>query len=421
MSWKNRIVGYDNVPPEDLLANPNNFRIHNTLQQTAMLAVFEQIGWLQDVIVSVKTGFIVDGHLRVILAMRHNEPTVPVKYVDLDEDEELLALSTFDSITNSAGTDPDKLVALLTDVRADDVNLRSFLSDYATKQGVRFDERTINSLRPESSSDPEGYEQDNPLLRTSEQIDEAPDLAIDDIIDEYGIRIGKSWVITHRSSNASHIIACEDSRDAAFVTRLFGDRNGRLLWTDVPFFFKDSSSYQEGLSAVFDSCEHALLPSSPFYMLHQPGPMGIIVGQEILRHNWTIRQQLIWEKDRAIQSHSDYDYIHEPIYYGALLGSGQPGFSRTGAYLTSIFRIPIPSRNKDIPLVRPVELVSAHISVSSQPGDIVFDPFIGSGTTLIAAQDMGRVCIGIDNDPRMIALCLGRMDERGLDIQEQMM
>jgi hypothetical protein len=75
------------VAPDQLLANPKNFRVHPRHQQDALKGVLSEVGWVQDVIVNVRTNTVVDGHLRVMLALRHNEPTIPVKYVDLSQAE----------------------------------------------------------------------------------------------------------------------------------------------------------------------------------------------------------------------------------------------------------------------------------------------------------------------------------------------
>jgi hypothetical protein len=122
-------VGYDNVAPDQLLANPKNFRVHPRHQQDALKGVLSEVGWVQDVIVNVRTNTVVDGHLRVMLALRHNEPTIPVKYVDLSQAEEDLVLATLDPIAALAGTDSAKLSELLDTVSAQDEALLTMLAD----------------------------------------------------------------------------------------------------------------------------------------------------------------------------------------------------------------------------------------------------------------------------------------------------
>ncbi len=101
-SWRNRIIGSGEENPESLLANPGNWRIHPRAQQDALSGVLSEVGWVANIIVNRQTGHVIDGHLRVSLALRRHEPTVPVTYVDLTPDEEALVLATFDPISAMA-------------------------------------------------------------------------------------------------------------------------------------------------------------------------------------------------------------------------------------------------------------------------------------------------------------------------------
>lgn len=138
--WKNRIVGYGVINPEDLLANPFNFRVHPKEQQDALASALNHVGWVQDVIVNTTTGHVVDGHLRVALALRKKEPNVPVKYVELSEEEEKLVLAYFDYITGRAVIDADILDTLLQQVEAPDSEIGKMLSDLAEAAGLYGDE-----------------------------------------------------------------------------------------------------------------------------------------------------------------------------------------------------------------------------------------------------------------------------------------
>lgn len=124
--WKNRIVGSGTEAPDQLLANPRNFRIHPAFQQDAMQAVLDEVGWVQEIIVNQRTGFVVDGHLRVTLAQRRGED-VPVKYVDLSDDEEALILAALDPIAALAATDAYALNALLAEIDTDNEALLAFV------------------------------------------------------------------------------------------------------------------------------------------------------------------------------------------------------------------------------------------------------------------------------------------------------
>lgn len=125
--WKNRIVEIGTEDPEQLLANPMNFRIHPKHQQDALEAVLDEIGWVDDVIVNRTTGHIIDGHLRVTLALRKNESEIPVKYVELSQDEENLILALFDPISAMATQDDEKLEELIYEIENDNYEIKKIL------------------------------------------------------------------------------------------------------------------------------------------------------------------------------------------------------------------------------------------------------------------------------------------------------
>lgn len=134
--WRNRIVGHGEESPENLLANPLNFRVHPKSQQDALQGVLNEVGVVDEVIVNQRTGFLVNGHLRVSLAMRTNQPTVPVKYVDLSESEEALILATFDPISALATTDKAKLDEILADVQTGSAAVQEMLAGLAESAGL---------------------------------------------------------------------------------------------------------------------------------------------------------------------------------------------------------------------------------------------------------------------------------------------
>lgn len=122
--WRNRIVGHGEEAPDQLLANPRNWRVHPKAQQDALAGALGEVGWVVGVIVNKRTGHVVDGHARVGLAISRNEPTVPVVYVDLDENEEAVILASLDPLAAMAVTDAEKLAELLSELHVDDKALR---------------------------------------------------------------------------------------------------------------------------------------------------------------------------------------------------------------------------------------------------------------------------------------------------------
>jgi len=125
--WKDRIIGEGNESPEQILANPMNWRKHPKYQKDALRGALNEIGWVQRVIVNQRTGHLVDGHLRVELALDECASTIPVIYVDLSEDEEKVALATLDSISALAETDQDLINEIVEQVSVGDTDLAAFL------------------------------------------------------------------------------------------------------------------------------------------------------------------------------------------------------------------------------------------------------------------------------------------------------
>ncbi len=110
--WKSRIVGHDTVAPQSLTAHDKNWRIHTPEQTRALAGVIGDIGYIRSVTVNRRTGRIIDGHLRVALAIQQGQEVIDVEYVDLSEAEEAEALATLDPLAGLAETDSVKLQEL---------------------------------------------------------------------------------------------------------------------------------------------------------------------------------------------------------------------------------------------------------------------------------------------------------------------
>ena len=134
--WKSRIVSEGVEAPDQLLANPGNYRIHPKTQQTALQASLANIGWVQRILVNQNTGHVVDGHARIELAISNGETEVPVTYLDLTEQEEKLILATYDPISAMAVNDKEVLSGLLDDIETDSEALQEMLSKLAEEEGI---------------------------------------------------------------------------------------------------------------------------------------------------------------------------------------------------------------------------------------------------------------------------------------------
>lgn len=136
--WRNRIVKYGEVDVEQVLANENNWRVHPKVQQDALLGALADIGIIQTLLVNCRTSeewpenernveTLVDGHLRVQLAMRKGQKTLPAIWADLTPNEERLALASLDPIAAMAVADETKLKELLAQAEAQSAGLKELL------------------------------------------------------------------------------------------------------------------------------------------------------------------------------------------------------------------------------------------------------------------------------------------------------
>jgi ParB-like chromosome segregation protein Spo0J len=135
MKLRTRIVGHGDVAPDQLLANPLNFRRHPGAQREVLRSSLGELGWVKTVIVNQRTGHVLDGHARVEEAMFAGAESVPVTYVDLDPNEEHIALALLDRISGMATTDDEILAALLQETETDDPVLQAALADLESSPG----------------------------------------------------------------------------------------------------------------------------------------------------------------------------------------------------------------------------------------------------------------------------------------------
>lgn len=136
--WKNRIVGTGEEDPEQLLANPFNARIHPKSQQDALEGVLDTVGFVDRVMVNQRTGHVVDGHLRVALAISSGQRVIPVDYVDLSEDEERLVLASHDWIAQMAVYDAEQVNTLVGQLASEDNRVQQMLDEMLAENTLSF-------------------------------------------------------------------------------------------------------------------------------------------------------------------------------------------------------------------------------------------------------------------------------------------
>lgn len=148
--WRNRIVGYGEEDADQLVAHPLNWRIHPRNQQALIADILDEVGFVAEVMVNRRTGRVVDGHMRVMVAMERGEK-VPVRYIDVSEEEEEKILATFDPVGALAFRDDNNYQDIMSRISAEEEALKAFFS-----QQKREDKELTNV--PQSTVELVGYD-----------------------------------------------------------------------------------------------------------------------------------------------------------------------------------------------------------------------------------------------------------------------
>ena len=263
-TWRSRIVGSGEVDPASLTANPRNWRSHPTGQGKAMTAVLERVGWVQQVVVNRTSGHLVDGHLRVELALERGETSLPVLYVELDDEEEALVLASLDPLAGMAITDEAKLAELLAEVSIEQDDLERYL--LSLRAAGRRSGLTDPDDIPEPSDDP-------------------------------GIESGEVWRL------GEHRLLCGDATDPAAVERLLDGAEPTLLVTDPPYGVSLDLTWR-------DRAYNGMGPAEQPYMVRASG-----------HHNATISgdTRVDWSEVYALVPSLSVGYVwHAGIHAGAV-------------------------------------------------------------------------------------------------------
>jgi DNA modification methylase len=236
-----------------------------------------------------------------------------------------------------------------------------------------------------------------------------------------------------------HRLMCGDSTVAGDVGRLMGADRYSLLWTDPPYgvavgdknkylnSIAPSNRVEENLTgdkvdedtlvamlqdAFTIACEYGTAGAG-WYVAAPPGPLHIMFGL-VLKGLGVYRQTLIWVKQNATFAPLgvDYHWRHEPIFYG-WLPTG-PHHAYGGRKQDTVWEIDRPQASPEHPTMKPVELVARAIENSSRRSEIVYDPFAGSGTTMIAAHRLNRKAALMDIDPHYCDVILRRAEAEGI-------
>lgn len=223
------------------------------------------------------------------------------------------------------------------------------------------------------------------------------------------------------SGGITHRFICGDSTDYDVVEKVIQGAMADLLLTDPPYNVaytaktKDalkiknddmpSEEFREFLKKAFIAAVGNIKPGASFYIWHSESE-GLNFRAACLDAGLLVRQCLIWNKQTMVIGRQDYQWKHEPCLYGWRDGGHHVWYGDRKQ--TTVLNFDRPFASPDHPTMKPVNLFAYLIENSTKSGDIVLDPFLGSGTSIIAAEKLGRACCGVELDPHYCDIIVSR-------------
>ena len=363
-------------------------------------ASIKEFGWRQSIVVD-KDDVVICGHTRLLSAKKLGLAQVPVHVADNLTPAQVKAYRLMDNRSHDdSAFDLDLLGPELEELAALDFDLAL----------TGFDQHEIDNFLVNTDAEDRANEvlpvPDNPVTKP-----------------------GDIWLC------GKHRILCGDSTSAESVARLLGERKPVLLVTDPPYgisldsewrdraglnkhgpaqasYMKNRTSGHTETSISGDtradwSEAFALVPSLQVGYIWHASIYTREVLEGLLRIGFLYPQQIIWNKGRAVLTRSLYWFAHEPCWF--VRKKNAPWYGKAGENST-IWDSPSPKfimggsdeEKFDHPTQKPVELMRRPILNHTKRGELVYEPFLGSGTTLAAAELTDRVCIGIELDPKYV-------------------
>lgn len=390
-NWQNRIKEYKLVDPKEIRMNPNNFRVHPDHQRQVMKGILGDVGWVEAVLINSITGNMIDGHLRVEEAIKNKEETVPVLYVELSEEEENTVLATLNPVGQLATENAKKLERVLGMVKTRDENVAALVKLVAERNKLKYDSDVLR--KQEDDDDDEESDE--------EEKDKKPSIAneLDMLVEKWGVKTGQVWQL------GDHRIACGDCRDKSLTKKLLSGKKIDWVITDPPYGIDAvGSDGRIGLAADFGRIVGDMEPFDPGHVLKM-APKVVMWGANHFADKIPASSHwLIWDK-RDGDRHNDFAD-------GEMAWVSTKGVVRILSHLWMGFsRASERGVKRYHPTQKPLAVMEWVINEVTESGDLVYDPYIGSGTTLFACNNIGRVCYGFDIDQRYIAVCLERWGE----------
>jgi len=376
-----------NIRLSDLKPYPNNPR-HNDQAVDAVAESIRQFGFKVPIIID-SNNVIVAGHTRLKAAKKLELETVPVIVASDLTEEQIKAFRLADNKTGElAEWDFEMLELELANI---DFDMSGF-----------------------------GFEVPEPEYEGNTDEDEIPENV------ESVCQPGQIWQL------GRHRVMCGDSTSRKDVSRLMNGEKADMVFTDPPYSVNYEVKQKEVLGKkgynhingdnlsvgniseqiwkpVFKSLYDMAKDDCSFYVTMPQGGDQMMMMMMMMGENWQVKHELIWIKKSPVFSMGrlDYDYQHEPIMYG---WKKSHHFYGKGKYLKSIWEI---DRDSDgiHPTMKPVELMENAILNSTLKDMLVIDYFLGSGSTLIAAEKTNRTCYGMEIDPHYCDVIINRWED----------
>jgi DNA modification methylase len=376
-----RVVPIDSVRP-----HPQNV---NKANLDAIRESVRANGFYGFIVVQKSTGYVCAGNHRFLLAKEEGATHIPVTFIDVD-DQTALRILLADNRTTRLGVDDSDALADL---------LQAIQDEQGSLVGTGFDDSALQDLLKEL-----GRESRSGL--TDE--DATVPLPLTPIS-----ALGDLWL------PGPHRIVCGDSTDQQTVSRVFGSVNPTLLITDQPYGVQYDPEWRKragvnnsnrmGKVRNDDRSDWrdawALFPGDVAYVWH--GALhASTVSDSLESCGFEIRSQIVWAKPSLVMGRGHYHWQHEPCWY-AVRGTGHWNGDRKQSTLW-----PIENRNQDAETIhstqKPVECMRRPILNNSKANDYIYDPFCGSGTTIIAAETESRVALAIELEPSYVDVAVIR-------------
>jgi DNA modification methylase len=381
----------ERMPIDALVPYARNARTHSDAQVGQIAASMREWGWTNPVLVDEEGG-VIAGHGRILAARKLGFAEVPVMVAKGWTKAQKRAYVLADNqLALNAGWDPDILRTELQELSIDgfDLDLTGFPD--------------IEALMAETTAG----------LTDPDDTPEAPAEPVSEL--------GDVWLL------GRHRIVCGDSTTVEAVDKALNGVKPHLMVTDPPYGVEydatwrgkaghaDLGKNRTGIVEHDDRADWrevwALFPGSIAYVWHG-GLMAGVVAESLTSCGFALRSQIIWNKTVMAMGRGDYHWKHEPCWY-AVKGTGAWAGDRKQTTVWD-FASPlhIMSGSKETktphPTQKPVECMKRPIENNSSPGQAVYEPFSGSGTTIIAAEMTGRVCHAIELSPAYVDVAVTR-------------